>query len=78
VIDKQAVLIVGRLDYDLKWYQSTLKAAGKGGHARLVVQDTAFTSYREASGRSAGRASASTGLPGAASCWTPRCSCCST
>lgn len=48
-IDKQAVLIVGRLDYDLKWYQSTLKAAGKEVTRGLVVQDTAFTSYRESS-----------------------------
>ena len=49
VIDKQAVLIVGRLDYDLKWYQSTLKAGGKEVTRGLVVQDTAFTSYRESS-----------------------------
>ena len=49
VIDKQAVLIVGKLDYDLKWYQSTLKAGGKELTRGLVVQDTAFTSYRESS-----------------------------
>jgi hypothetical protein len=49
VIDKQAVLIVGRLDYDLKWYQSTIKAGGRDVTRGLVVQDTAFTSYRESS-----------------------------
>lgn len=50
-IDKQVVLIVGSLDYDLRFYQSTLKTGGKDLTRGLVVNDTAFTSYRESSDR---------------------------
>ena len=48
-IDKQAVLVVGRLDYDLKFYNSVIKARGKDLTRALVVEDTAFTAYRETS-----------------------------
>src|SRR5262245_13951930 len=55
-IDKTAMAIVGSLDYDLRSYQSTLKVRGlkdtsvvKDLSRALVVNDTAFTSYRESS-----------------------------
>ena len=48
-IDKQVVLVVGTFDYDLRFYQSTLKVAGKVLTRGLVVNDTAFTAYRESS-----------------------------
>ncbi len=50
-IDKQVVLIVSPFDYDLKFYQSTLKAGGRDLTRGLVVHDTAFTAYRESSDR---------------------------
>jgi len=50
-IDKQVVLIVSTFDYDLKFYQSTLKAGGRDLTRGLVVHDTAFTAYRESSDR---------------------------
>lgn len=50
-IDKQVVLIVSSFDYDLKFYQSTLKAGGRDLTRGLVVHDTAFTAYRESSDR---------------------------
>src|SRR5262249_57336747 len=48
-IEKSAMLIVGSLDYDLRSYQSQLKAHGKDMSRGLVVNDTAFTAYRESS-----------------------------
>lgn len=48
-IDKQVVLVVGSFDYDLRFYQSKLKAGGKDLTRGLIVNDTAFTSYRESS-----------------------------
>jgi len=46
-IDKQVVLTVSAFDYDLKAYQSTLKAGGRDLTRGLVMNDTAFTAYRE-------------------------------
>ena len=48
-IDKQAWLTVGKLDSDLRSYQSTIKVGGRDLTRGLVVHDTAFTSYRETS-----------------------------
>jgi hypothetical protein len=48
-IDKQVVLIVGSFDYDLRFYQSKLKAGGRDLTRGLIVNDTAFTAYRETS-----------------------------
>ena len=48
-IEKTAVLVVGSFDYDLRSYRSTLKARGKDLTRGLVVDDTAFTAYRESS-----------------------------
>jgi hypothetical protein len=48
-IDKQVVLVVGTFDFDLRYYQSKLKAGGKDLTRGLVVNDTAFTAYRESS-----------------------------
>jgi hypothetical protein len=68
-IDKQVVLVVNPFDYDLRFYQSTLRAGGRDSTIRvggrdstvrvgsrtltrgLVVNDTAFTAYREFTGR---------------------------
>lgn len=55
-IDKTALVVVGSLDYDLRSYQSTIKVRGikdtsvvKDLTRGLVVNDTAFTAYRESS-----------------------------
>ena len=46
-IDKQATIVVGSLDYELRFYQSQLKLGDKDLLRALVVNDTAFTAYRE-------------------------------
>jgi hypothetical protein len=46
-LDKQVVLIVGSLDFELRFYQSKMKVGGKDLLRALVVNDTAFTAYRE-------------------------------
>ena len=46
-IDKQVVLVVGSFDFDLRFYQSKLKVAGRDLTRGLAVSDTAFTAYRE-------------------------------
>ena len=46
-IDKTAVMVVGSLDYELRFYQSRLKLGDKDLLRALVVNDTAFTAYRE-------------------------------
>jgi len=48
-IEKTAMLIVGAFDYDLRSYQSQTKVRGKDLSRGLVVNDTAFTAYRESS-----------------------------
>lgn len=53
-IDKQVAVVVKALDYDLKFYQSRLKAGGRELTRGLVVNDTAFTSYREGGGHGEG------------------------
>jgi hypothetical protein len=46
-IDKEAMIVVGSLDYELRFYQSKLKLGDKDLTRALVVNDTAFTAYRE-------------------------------
>lgn len=52
-IDKTVAMTVGAIDYDLKWYQSTLKTRStadtvwKDLTRALVVNETEFTAYRE-------------------------------
>jgi hypothetical protein len=53
-IDKMVAMIVRTLDYDLLFYQSTLRSAGKNLTRGLWMGDTAFTSYRESSGAGIG------------------------
>ena len=48
-IDKQAWLVLGKLGFDLRFYQSTLKVGGRDLTRALVMHDTAFTAYRETS-----------------------------
>src|SRR6185295_12566283 len=48
-LNKEVVLVVGSFDYELRFYQSKMKVGGKDLLRALVVNDTAFTSYRESS-----------------------------
>jgi len=53
-IDKQIAMVVGAFDYDLRFYQSTLKVGGRDLTRGLWMNDTAFTSYRESLERGVG------------------------
>jgi len=46
-LDKFVQMIVGRLDQDLHWYQSNQRFRGQDLLRGLVVDDTAYTAYRE-------------------------------
>ena len=63
-IDKQAWLVLGKLDSDLRFYQSTLTVGGRDMTRGLVMHDTAFTAYRESSVQGQGEGVRYTRPPG--------------
>ena len=46
-LDKYVQMIVGRLDQDLRWYQSNHRFRGLSRIRGLVMDDTLYTAYRE-------------------------------